>query len=184
MGEDKLLVVVFTLQALVNLVSFGLGLGMMIIPLTRPLPPKFVYLEPVFVFIYPLLGVLALWSLSGGRVGERVPVVYFGIGVAGSLIGLADQMASPRGPDWLGVSLPLFWLLTSLAGLYLVRSAGYLPAPWTAPAMALFILSAFLGAAVSYMVAEDYYYHAIIPRPPENANVTTARPIWVDNASG
>ena len=177
---DELLIGVFTLQALVNLASFGAGLGLMVMPLLRSLQPGFIYLEPGFVFIYPLLAVFALWFLSReGNLGKKISYIYFAIGILGSLVALADQLSYPGGLDELSVVIVLFWLLTSTAGLFLVREVGDIPTLWTFPAMALFMLSAFLGFGLSYMVAEDYYYHAIIPEPPKNANVTSAKPVEV-----
>ncbi|ASJ08264.1 hypothetical protein A3L11_03085 [Thermococcus siculi] len=186
---DKVLVAVFTLQALVNLFSFGIGLDLMIWPILRPLPPKFAYLSPVFVFFYPILAVFALWFLSRGGSGKKLSYAYFTIGGIGSLVALIDCLSSPRGPDGVEISLTLFWLVTSIVGLFLVGRTESIPTFWTSPAMALFILSAFLGFGLSYMGAEDYYYHAIIPKPPQNANVTSAKPVWLPppnltNASG
>ena len=183
--RGKLLAMIFIFQGFVNLVSFGITPYMMIVPVTRHLPPIFVYVEPAFVLVYPSLGALGILLLSkASELGRRISTLYLGIGTLGSLMALVDCLCSPRGPDWLEVFLSLSWFLTSLVGLYLVRGMDYLPPVWVTMAVVLLVLSAFLGFGLAYLVAEDYYYHAIVPKPPENATVIVAYPENVSPPGG
>ena len=181
----------FLVQAVLNLVFYGIPAIMLSKMLPEFFYPELAWSLKLFILCYFLTAFISLYYLGISPRPERgrlFGTVYFTVGMVGAALVIVRFLSDAETP-LLFVAFGV-WFAASLCGiiaLWLVEER--IPEAAAAVVMALLGVSALISILLSEWVAVDYYVHThMVGDIPENATVIAGHPVEVPpnatNATG